>query len=893
MKTIFKSIIALMAAMAATAVLPSCQKVLDEPGSSGVTQFYVGEVEDLMDEDAPDPEGVETKTVFGTPSGKSFPVLWTSGSFVDILCTGDDALEVGRTWAVYPSKDRKTASIRGDKLDLTGETGLSFIMVSPQDCFVSHTLYQPMKVKILTTQTPVTDGNGSPDEKTMILVAKTQTYATAPETVKFSPKHMTAYILLSLTNVSSIGKLQSVTVSSPTEYLSGPGTIDYSGTFPVLAPTSQASKSVTANVTSPTAVWLSCYPAKSKTLTIKATGSAGSLTRTISVPTGKALKAGVISGLTVDMNPVVHVTGVTLDKTSAKMYVGTPVTLTATVTPSNAADKSVTWSSSNTTVATVSSSGVVTPKKEGTTTITVTTVDGGKTATCEVSVYKVVKSVSVTSTQDGVEPLYDDGEFHITPTKSVTLQYKVTYSDGTTSTNSGAKITVESGSGVSLSGRTVSCTSVGQTAKIRIAGIDPSSGLATGIYQVVTFKTWSDPTSVNVNCSEIPYLNGGYWAVAGSTYTLNCAVYPSTARQKVNLAVTSDPGYWELSRVENCIFRLETDFITAVSYTAYSNLHTYLVGKAWHDASVSSTTILDVSSINVTKTKPFDYVCYSKSNMDYKIIDGGLRWLVKTNEKSTLYQIKDFYCLNKTPEIPSGYTLVGIVTAVFTGDENNHPTTTGLVNPNQLVTRGPDGVLLPIGKIHGFAISLQNAEASKWCQDYDNVDSNANWSRELWNSYNNVSILAYNSETNQMNGFNLTICAHQYNVWRGSSHSIVPANMVWNYPAPGYELSCYAFPRSNPSLTFVMRPWFVPTVWNWLHLADGNGKFYNAAPINHLNDMLGRISGAHKVFPYSTDSYWTINENNSDNSIAYMVVANGVTSAGKRTSAGVRPFMIF
>ena len=302
MKTIFKSIIALMAAMAATAVLPSCQKVLDEPGSSGVTQFYVGEVEDLVDEDAPDPEGVETKTVFGTPSGKSFPVLWTSGSFVNIICTGDDALEVSRTWAVYPSKDRKTASIRGDKLDLTGETGLSFIMVSPQDCFVSHTLYQPMKVKILTTQTPVTDGNGSPDEKTMILVAKTQTYATAPETVKFSPKHMTAYILLSLTNVSSIGKLQSVTVSSPTEYLSGPGTIDYSGTFPVLAPTSQASKSVTANVTSPTAVWLSCYPAKSKTLTIKATGSAGSLTRTINVPTGKALKAGVISGLTVDMN---------------------------------------------------------------------------------------------------------------------------------------------------------------------------------------------------------------------------------------------------------------------------------------------------------------------------------------------------------------------------------------------------------------------------------------------------------------------------------------------------------------------------------------------------------------------------------------------------------------
>ena len=129
----------------------------------------------------------------------------------------------------------------------------------------------------------------------------------------------------------------------------------------------------------------------------------------------------------------------------ATVAAGKTVTLTATVTPSNAADKSVTWSSSNTTVATVSSSGVVTPKKEGTTTITVTTVDGGKTATCEVTVCKVVKSVSVTSTQDGVEPLYDDGEFHITPTKSVTLQYKVTYSDGKTEAINSCNTAVQAG----------------------------------------------------------------------------------------------------------------------------------------------------------------------------------------------------------------------------------------------------------------------------------------------------------------------------------------------------------------------------------------------------------------------------------------------------------------
>ena len=82
----------------------------------------------------------------------------------------------------------------------------------------------------------------------------------------------------------------------------------------------------------------------------------------------------------------VPVTGVSLNKTSLSMTVGDTQTLTATVTPSNATDKSVTWSSSNTSVATVSSSGVVTAKAAGSATITVTTNDGSKTASCSVVV---------------------------------------------------------------------------------------------------------------------------------------------------------------------------------------------------------------------------------------------------------------------------------------------------------------------------------------------------------------------------------------------------------------------------------------------------------------------------------------------------------------------------
>ena len=83
---------------------------------------------------------------------------------------------------------------------------------------------------------------------------------------------------------------------------------------------------------------------------------------------------------------VIPVTSITLNQTSASLKKGETLTLTATVAPSDAANKSVTWSSGNTSVATVSTSGVVTAVGEGTAVITVKTADGGKTATCTVAV---------------------------------------------------------------------------------------------------------------------------------------------------------------------------------------------------------------------------------------------------------------------------------------------------------------------------------------------------------------------------------------------------------------------------------------------------------------------------------------------------------------------------
>lgn len=84
----------------------------------------------------------------------------------------------------------------------------------------------------------------------------------------------------------------------------------------------------------------------------------------------------------------IAVTGVALSSTKAFVKVGETKTLTATVAPANATNTAVLWTSSDSTIATVSDEGVVTAIAKGTATITATTADSAKTATCAVTVYE-------------------------------------------------------------------------------------------------------------------------------------------------------------------------------------------------------------------------------------------------------------------------------------------------------------------------------------------------------------------------------------------------------------------------------------------------------------------------------------------------------------------------
>lgn len=170
-------------------------------------------------------------------------------------------------------------------------------------------------------------------------------------------------------------------------------TSDIPGTISKIVVNASTASGVSATVS--VTVDGSAFGGDAQSLTTTATdytfnGSAsGEIIVTVTKPS-KAAKALYVKSVKVTYeggsSTPVDVTGVSVEPTALELEVGETSTLTATITPSNATNKNVTWSSEDETIATVSDEGVVTAVGVGTTNIAVTTVDGSRIAYCSLTV---------------------------------------------------------------------------------------------------------------------------------------------------------------------------------------------------------------------------------------------------------------------------------------------------------------------------------------------------------------------------------------------------------------------------------------------------------------------------------------------------------------------------
>ena len=221
----------------------------------------------------------------------------------------------------------------------------------------------------------------------------------------------------------------------------------------------------------------------------------------------------------------VKVTGVKLDKTTATAKLNYAIQLTHFIEPTNATNKSVTWTSSNPSVASVSD-GKVTGLSAGTATITVTTADGGFTATCTVTVSDGSKTLSYLTLAKAASSSETAPAFTVTAKYSDRTTEDVT-SKATWKSSDSSVATVSSGI-ITL----VAAGSTEVTASHTVDGVTKESNKAT-----LTVK------SVGGSSDSI-YLIPGCWDEASAKFAAYFWDGDGATNETVDLTLDSATGYY-------------------------------------------------------------------------------------------------------------------------------------------------------------------------------------------------------------------------------------------------------------------------------------------------------------------------------------------------------------
>ena len=224
---------------------------------------------------------------------------------------------------------------------------------------------------------------------------------TSVATVFYGVVEAVGFGTATITAKSNNGKTASCTVTvNPIQPTGIKATPETSTLYGLNSTVKLSANVMPSNATNKAVTWSS---RNTSVATVSSDGTVKAVGYGTTVITAKTVN-GLTSNCTVTVNPIA-VTGVSLNKTSLSFTgTGSSQTLTATVSPSNATNKTLTWSSSNTSVATVSN-GVVKAVGFGTATITAKS-NNGKTASCSVTVNPIqptgIKATPETSTLYGL-----------------------------------------------------------------------------------------------------------------------------------------------------------------------------------------------------------------------------------------------------------------------------------------------------------------------------------------------------------------------------------------------------------------------------------------------------------------------------------------------------------
>lgn len=222
-------------------------------------------------------------------------------------------------------------------------------------------------------------------------------------------------------------------------------------------------------------------------------------------------------------NQNVEVTNISLNKNSLELIIGNSDTLTATISPSNATNKSVTWSSSNSNIISVDNSGKVTAKSIGSATITAKTANG-KTASA--TVYSDVEKITISVSNSYISKYgtIKSSSLKVTTTPSVSLDasmYKW-YAPDASGSNAAAGISISGDSATitardnwsySLSQIPVTVSVGRKTSNKVIIYVEPQLSLSssTGSYTIVK------NTNVTINST----VEGTSWSFNSTNYVEN------------------------------------------------------------------------------------------------------------------------------------------------------------------------------------------------------------------------------------------------------------------------------------------------------------------------------------------------------------------------------------